>query len=287
MTTAERRVWFHADDLGATPSVSATLLRLAELGRIDGVSLLVNGAGVPRDLDRLRSLGDTRLSLHLDLTDTPLCTRGRMLEAFRRWPGPKGYLGFAAWTSALDRVERDVLRREVAAEVEAQLVRFLELVRPRRLEIDGHLHFHMAPVVLDALLTLSDRYPLRGGMRLPRPVSPWLRPRSLRGVARAKLLERLARRALRLAPPDFFRNDRLWTQDPSPLEDMRQLQRGLRASLDRVEVLLHPGRATPAEAAVWQARPDLKAVYAGAARQREEELLAGDDYLRLRAGLER
>jgi hypothetical protein len=40
-----------------------------------------------------------------------------------------------------------------------------------------------------------------------------------------------------------------------------------------VEILLHPGRALPREAALWSDRPELQAFYLSVNREREAEML--------------
>ena len=57
-------------------------------------------------------------------------------------------------------------RQELAREMEAQFARFAATGLPLS-HVDGHLHFHVHPIVFNLLLPLAERYGARG-LRLPR-----------------------------------------------------------------------------------------------------------------------
>ena len=131
-------------------AINDGILHLAELGRLNASSCLVEGPDFIAGADALRASG-LQIGLHLNFT-----------EAMGR-PGlylPVGSLILHAWA-------RRLRRPQVAAQIARQLDLFEDAIGGPPDFIDGHQHVHQFPQIRTALLDeISRRY---GDRR------PWLR----------------------------------------------------------------------------------------------------------------
>lgn len=133
-----KRIAICADDFGSFPGADGGILRLAGLGRLDGVSCQVVGPAFAADAPALRErAGDVDAGLHLDLATG----RGGLVSLLAR-----------SYARALDR-------RAAAREIGAQLDAFERALGRPPVFVDGHQHVHQLPVVREALLDLlAARY---------------------------------------------------------------------------------------------------------------------------------
>lgn len=144
---------YHADDFGLFPEQSRRILRCREQGRLNGVSVMPNSECLEACMELLRDCpGEANVTIHLNLIEgrsvcdpreVPLLTdeRGVLRSGF----------GKLLLHSFLPRrnVYREQLRKELRAQIQT-VVPYLEAGAPLRL--DGHAHYHMVPVVFDALM---------------------------------------------------------------------------------------------------------------------------------------
>ena len=138
----------HADDLGLAQGVDAAILDLAQSGRLQGASLLVNGPSATAAVEAWRDLADPPpLTLHLCLTeghrlpncpDLPTGFGGLLLASLLPWQ-----------------------RRRIAPQLRTvllqQISRYRQLTGLQHIRLDGHQHIHLVPLVLDAVLDLARR----------------------------------------------------------------------------------------------------------------------------------
>jgi predicted glycoside hydrolase/deacetylase ChbG (UPF0249 family) len=159
------------DDFGLHSGVNDAALRLAGMARVHAIGSLVGAPAWAGGVAELRQLDGQGLDigLHLDMTEYPLLPGSRK---------PLHSLIAASFTRQLDR-------RAVRAEIQAQLNAFEAAIGHGPAFVDGHQHVHQFPVVRTALLAeLTHRYG---------PQAPWIRstrrarqPRvQVQGVARA------------------------------------------------------------------------------------------------------
>ena len=190
--TAARVLCICADDFGLREGVNQAILALLDAGRLQAVSCMVGGKAWLQGAAELRGRDRRRFDagLHLDLTDSPLL------------PGSRHPLGRLIFASMARRVQRQALRREIDAQLDA----FEQGLGCAPAYVDGHQHVHQLPLVRQALLAaLSDRY----GQALP-----WIRStRTARGATwaspKAWLIECLGNGALMaLADQGGFRHNR-------------------------------------------------------------------------------
>lgn len=140
-----RRLIVNADDFGMTPGVSAGILAAHRHGIVTSTTVLVT-ADLDGELLAEASDHPLGLGLHVNLTlGTPL-TRGRSLV------GADGHFVRDARRVAARADVRDVER-----EVEAQIEKFLALVRRPPTHLDTHHHVGLLPPVREVVLAAATR----------------------------------------------------------------------------------------------------------------------------------
>ena len=157
---------FHADDLGLCRAVNRAVFALADQGLLQGTSVMLNGAALPEAIAGLAQRPQLNLVLHLVLTEGPpladparvsdlLNSRGALQLGIAR------LLLLSFWPRRLDWPALRRQRQQLALEIDAQLQRFAELWPHRPLQIDGHQHVHLMPVVWRQLLASSAGHSIR------------------------------------------------------------------------------------------------------------------------------
>ncbi len=200
----------HADDLGLSTATNQAILALANAGRLDGTSLLVNGPAAAQGAADWMSLrarrSDLQLCLHLCLTEGPSCAAPELLPDLVNSRGHL-QLSFGQWllVSLLPPLHRR--RRRISAqlvlEIQAQIARFRQLGGNGPIHLDGHQHIHLVPVVLETVLALAEREritwlrsteePLPTGL----PLDCWWEAWRQAGLLKWFVLQLLSRRARR------------------------------------------------------------------------------------------
>ena len=160
---------FHADDYGLFPAQSRRILQCFTEGALNGVSLMPNSPCLEDCLAMLPEKG-LALTVHLNLME------GRAVAPKEELPhlvdGEGVFrVSFAALLFARLTGRYGVYRRELKRELSAQIHALLPAFQRRgaALRLDGHAHWHMLPVVFDALMDLirEEELPVRY-IRIPR-----------------------------------------------------------------------------------------------------------------------
>lgn len=187
----------NADDFGRSKEVNAAVLAAHRQGILTSASLMVTGDAADEAVAMARETPALGVGLHLVLVagraaSTP-SELPHLVDAAGRFAGSPVAAGL--------RLARPAARREVEREIAAQLDRFAATGLPLS-HVDGHLHLHTHPAVLDALLPLAARHGARG-LRLPRdpfrPALTWDRSHLLQKAGWALAFGLLSRRGLRRA----------------------------------------------------------------------------------------
>jgi chitin disaccharide deacetylase len=152
----------HADDLGLSDATNRAILQLAQAGRLDGASLLVNGPAAASGVAGWSALEaerpDLQLCLHLCLTEGPAAAPAATIPDL---VDARGHLrlSFGRWLLASLGPPRQQRRiaEQLGREIEAQIARFRQLCGPGPIHLDGHQHIHLVPLVLNTLLAMADR----------------------------------------------------------------------------------------------------------------------------------
>lgn len=157
------RLIVNADDFGRSTSINEAVERAHGQGILTSASLMVGGEAFDDAVDRARRLPDLGVGLHLTLACGRAVTDPRRIPGLAdrtgRFRGSPVTAGFRYWAQPGLRVQ---LREEIAAQFDRFRATGLGLDH-----VNGHLHFHVHPVVLDLLLENAPAWGLRR-MRLPR-----------------------------------------------------------------------------------------------------------------------
>lgn len=157
-----------ADDYGMGPETSRAILELAGRGVVSGAVLLVNSPYAVEDVRKWRQSG-LRLELgwHPSLTlDPPSATAARVPSLV----GPDGCMWPLGQFVARLLAGR-IAAAELAAELNAQYDRFIELVGQPPTLVNAHQHTAIFPPVGRILLDVLARAPVKPYMRRVR--EPW------------------------------------------------------------------------------------------------------------------
>lgn len=152
LTQAQRsqtavKIEYHADDYALFPGQSRRILNCYYNGNLSGVSVMPNSKYLSPCMEALPK--DVAVTVHLNLiegksiTDAPLLTdKHRNLSCS---------FGKLLLRSFLPRNE--ALHQQLKAELRAQIQAVADCLTPGEpLRLDSHAHYHMLPVVFDALM---------------------------------------------------------------------------------------------------------------------------------------
>ena len=155
-----------ADDLGYSAERDAGILAAHAAGLLTGASLLVNGASAPGALAAAVAAG-LPVGLHVNLTEGAPVSAPAAVASLLAPPARRELRGKHGFRAALRAGEVDA--GHIAAEVAAQLARFVALHPARQLpaHFDGHQHVHVLPAVAVALAAVCGAQGVRA-TRLPR-----------------------------------------------------------------------------------------------------------------------
>ena len=194
--TEGKSVIFTADDFGASAEVNAGILRAHRDGVLRGTSLMVAAPARDAAAAAARDCPGLDVGLHL-----VVCKGQSVLP-----PARLGGLVDSAGRFVENPVQGGMryffnrgLRTKIADECRAQIELHLKLVGYLN-HIDGHLNFHVHPVINDILLDLASEYRVPC-IRLPRePVFTTLalaRDNAPRKLVEAVIFRALSKRARR------------------------------------------------------------------------------------------
>jgi chitin disaccharide deacetylase len=273
----------HADDCGLSEGATDAIMACHDRGWLRRTSVVANGTAWAHAVGALRRRESFGVVLHLNLFEgAPLSApadvdqlvdhRGRFCRGFA-----------ALWARAEGPASRRV-RAQIRHELRQQIERFLEAFADRGpVSVDGHVHYHLLPPVLDELLALSHEYPI-AAIRLPREPFYWPFISGAPTPAPANVAKNVVLRALCRSARPALQARSIGTTDAfigvlgtgamtlghvrAGLESLRRAGRS-----GTVEIVFHPGRARLDEASIWSDRPDLRALYRSENREREAELL--------------
>ncbi|MEE8104679.1 MAG: ChbG/HpnK family deacetylase [Planctomycetota bacterium] len=274
-------ILFNADDYGLTRGITDRILETHDDGVLQGVSLIANGHAFDYAVAELARRPGLLLTVHLNLIE------GRALAPAAEIPDlidADGYLRHSfvsLWRmhSLLSRTEKASLGDQVEREMRAQIERIEDAAgKDVPLGFDGHQHTHMIPFVFERLSALlAERTPRY--VRLPE--EPWFVAAPIRhyvGLNPVKhmLLKRLSRRHRGgLAAPTCDAFVGVLHTGGMTVANVKAALAALKPGAGLVEVLLHPGGASPDESPLWEHQPWHRDYYFANGRARESAVLKG------------
>src|SRR5256885_7763689 len=160
---AERRLIVNGDDFGLSPQVNAGIVHAHIHGILTNTSLMVTGSAWQEAVALAKETPTLSVGLHLTLV------QGRAVQAphlLTRVTQPSGNFSDNPTTAGLRYFFSRQAREQLRDECRAQIERFLATGLPLA-QVDGHLHIHMHPTVLNILTELAPEYGVKA-MRLTR-----------------------------------------------------------------------------------------------------------------------
>lgn len=157
------RLILNGDDFGMSHEVNAGVLLAHTEGVLTSASLMVNGEAAGEAVELALRHPTLSVGLHLALIE------GRSTLSPSEIPDlvdSEGRFGTAPFSVGINYFFKPGIERQLEAEITAQIEKFLSFGLPLS-HIDGHLHLHIHPTILNILLNLAKRYPIRA-TRLPR-----------------------------------------------------------------------------------------------------------------------
>jgi len=170
-----RRLIINADDFGLSHEVNTAVIRAHTAGVLTTASLMVNEDGFGEAVDLARRHPRLGVGLHLSLvcgrSALPRAEIPNLVNAQQRFPDCPVSAGMKFF---FDPRCREQLEREMTAQVEKFLATGLALDH-----VNGHLHFHLHPVVFGIVMKHARRWKVRQ-VRLTRDPF-WVNARLARG----------------------------------------------------------------------------------------------------------
>ena len=282
----------HADDFGLTRTITDNILDCRRDGALSSLSVVPNGHAFEYAISRIRHDPSLRVAVHLNLVEGKPVSPPDKVEALVDENGDFHHSFLSIWKAYVfgSQKTRAKLKEQVTLEIAAQLGRVRQALGPKRpLHVDGHLHIHCIPFVFESLLAQRRDFDIEY-IRIPREPL-FFDFESLSSVknyfgsniVKHFLLKALSRRCLRkidglkIQYPDYFVGV-LFTGNMTMSSIERALKRIGANAQKTVEVLLHPGGASPEEAVFWASNAQLRDYYLSSMRRREKSVLLSDEF---------
>lgn len=152
--TSPRYVIVNGDDFGFSHGVNEGIIQAHTEGILTSTSLMVTGETVDEAVDLAKQHPSLGVGLHVVLgcgkAALPPDQIPHLVDEQGRFPDNPAQAG---WRYYFNKAAR----RELHQEIEAQLQRFLATGLSLS-HVDGHLHHHANPAVLDVLMALAPKY---------------------------------------------------------------------------------------------------------------------------------
>ncbi len=152
----DKVTWYHADDFGVSLEQSEKILSCYQDGALNSISILPNVSdlgGALELLDRVDKKRVIRRVLHLNFVEgKPLAGANQVpLLVDKEGYFDKSFVRFFIWNYTLFGKQRTKLKKQLCAEIRAQL-RAVAIKQDFHITaVDSHQHYHMIPIVFDCL----------------------------------------------------------------------------------------------------------------------------------------
>ena len=161
------KIEFHADDYGLFPTQSHRILDCHRNGNLNGISVMTNSAHLAECMSDMHLFSEeVAVSVHLNLIEGRSLSGAPLLtEEAGNLSGSFGKLLLRSYLPGRNRY-RQQLKQELSAQI-GEIRKYFPEGTPVRL--DGHAHYHMIPVVFDAMMDVirEENLPV-SYIRIPR-----------------------------------------------------------------------------------------------------------------------
>ncbi|MBO4456632.1 MAG: ChbG/HpnK family deacetylase [Butyrivibrio sp.] len=143
---------YHADDYGLFPEQSRHIMECYHKGALNGISIMPNSPYLKECMDEISDVRENLfVTVHLNFVEgKPISgsKANKLTDANGNFNCGFAKLLAVSYNPFLRRVYYKQIRREV----ETQLRACEEYMNGGVFRIDGHVHYHMIPIVFDALM---------------------------------------------------------------------------------------------------------------------------------------
>lgn len=281
------RIDLHADDLGASPSVNKNILSAWRAGGLHSASLLANGDALQEASNEINAEPSRpiRLIVHLNLSEGLSLAKPSEIPLLVDDSGRlfRGFMGLWKLWLFSGASRRQEFIKQVENEWRIQIQKVIDTFTPRIISgVDGHIHVHMLPFLFPIAIKLCREFDFRE-IRISREIPHFSWNESLRigfliNITKHVLLNILAIPAKRIATennissPDVIAGV-LYSGHMSEQTALASIKAARRGGLKWLEILFHPGRASPAEAQRWSGNPSIGKFYLDSYRDKERDSL--------------
>ena len=145
---------FHADDYGLFQSQSERIIQCHTEGALSGISVLTNGDSLQECLALIRPIAkDLLIAVHLNFLQGHSLSRQADVNLLTDENGIFN-ISFGKLLVVSYSTSRNAYKQQLKTEIRAQISALQPFLREygKQLRIDGHAHWHMIPVMFDALM---------------------------------------------------------------------------------------------------------------------------------------
>ena len=161
------KIEFHADDYGLFPTQSHRILDCHRNGNLNGISVMTNSVHLAECMSDMHLFSEeVAVSVHLNLIEGRSLSGAPLLtDEAGNLSGSFGKLLLRSYLPGRNRY-RQQLKQELSAQI-GEIWKYFPEGTPVRL--DGHAHYHMIPVVFDAMMDVirEENLPV-SYIRIPR-----------------------------------------------------------------------------------------------------------------------
>ena len=147
---------FHADDFGLFEHQSQRILECYRNGVLNGISVMPNSEYLLQSKKLLEPyIDDLAVTVHLNLVEGHCLSDPSDIELIVNQDGVFNN-SFVKLLLASFSPRRKKYLEQICSELKEQIVRVYTLFDQKPLRLDSHVHYHMVPVVFDALMQVID-----------------------------------------------------------------------------------------------------------------------------------
>ena len=164
-----KEIILHADDFGFTKEINNNISKSINKGAVKSCSLIVNGYALDHAIDKIYSKNIV-LYIHLNLSLGKPVSKDILVSKYLCDKNQYFNLNFIKllfYNFFLSKNKRENLKNAIKIELEKQIKTYIDKTNKKIVYIDGHQHFHLLPIVIDAILLLKEKYNI-GKIRVPK-----------------------------------------------------------------------------------------------------------------------
>ncbi|MCR5156930.1 MAG: ChbG/HpnK family deacetylase [Butyrivibrio sp.] len=193
---------YHADDYGMFRTQSRHIIDCYHNGALNGISIMPNSPYLAECMEEIKDIRKKLfVTVHLNLVEGKPLTgakASKLVDGDGNFNIGFGKLLLVGFVPVL----RKIYYRQIRREMEAQILGCRQYMNDDKFRLDGHVHYHMLPLVFDAIMDVVEqkglevsyiRFP-REDLNVYRKVSGKLKGIKLINVIKVLVLNALADR---------------------------------------------------------------------------------------------